>query len=127
MLTAVIGLCVLSAAATLFMRRFMPEYALLVSAVSGCVILVFLLVSSSGLISDIEEIFVQSGLESSVLKLVLKALGVCYLTGFAADLCRDFGQTSLSSKVELAGKLSVLVLTLPLIKEILKTAVELVG
>lgn len=127
MLTAIIGVCMLAAVATLFIKRYAPEYALLVSVVSGAAILVFLLALASGVLSDAEEIFNVSDLDNSLFLLVLKALGICYLTDFGADTCRDFGQTSLASKVELAGKISVVVLTLPLIKQILSAAVELIG
>lgn len=126
MLTAVIGVSVLAAAATLFIRRYAPEYALLVSIVSGCAILLFLIVSATGVLKDIQAIFEISDLDNSVFRLALKALGLCYLTNFAADTCRDFGQTSLASKVELAGKISITVLTVPLIKQILSVAVELI-
>lgn len=127
MLTSVIGVCVLAASATLFIKRYAPEYALLVSVVSGAGILLFLLASVSGLLNEAEEIFDISDLDNSLFLLVLKALGICYITNFAADVCRDFGQTSLAAKVELAGKISVVVLTFPLIKQILSTAVELIG
>ncbi len=123
---AVIGVCLLTAIAVLTVRRFAPEYAILVSAVAGSTVLIALIVSASGLFSDIESTFLSAGIDSDVFKIVLKCLGISYITNFAVDLCRDFGQTSLGSKVELAGKISITVLTLPLIKQILKSAVELV-
>ena len=122
----VVGVCLLSAVAVITVRRFAPEYAMLISLVSGCVVLVALVVTSSGLFTKIEEVFVASGLDIGIFKIVLKCLGLCYITNFAVDVCRDFGQTSLGSKVELAGKISVTVLTLPLVEDILKAAVELV-
>ncbi len=117
----------IGAVATLFIKKYAPEYAMLTAVVSGSVILILLLVSFSGVIDDIESIFAQAKLDDGILKTVLKGLGVCYLTNFATDVCRDFGQTSLGSKVELAGKVTVVLLTLPLIKMIIKTAVELIG
>ncbi|MBO5912225.1 MAG: hypothetical protein J6Q76_02000 [Clostridia bacterium] len=122
----VVGVCLLSAVAVITVRRFAPEYAMLVSLVAGSVVLIALIVTSSGLFTRIEEIFVASGLDIGIFKIVLKCLGLCYITNFAVDVCRDFGQTSLGSKVELAGKISVTVLTLPLVEDILKAAVELV-
>ena len=44
-----------------------------------------------------------------------------------ADSCRDFGFASLGAKAELAGKCAVLALSLPLLSEVLSTALELVG
>lgn len=123
---AIIGVCILTAISVLAIRRYAPEYSILVSAVAGSIVLTALLVSASGLFSDIEDIFLSAGLDGDVFKLVLKCLGVCYITNFAVDLCRDFGQTSLSSKIELAGKISITIMTLPLIKQILDAAVGLV-
>ena len=125
MLITVIGMCVVSAAAIVFVRKYSPENALMVSLASGCVILTVILINSSETLAEIGEIFTSFGLETGVIKAVFKAMGVCYVTLFAVNVCRDNGQTSLASKIELAGKISVAVLALPLIKEILKAAVEL--
>lgn len=127
MTVSVIGVGLIGAVATLFIRRYAPEYALLTAVASGCVILLLIIISFSGLISEIKSIFSSSGLDDGILKTVLKGLGVCYLTSFATDVCRDFGQTSLGAKVELAGKVTIVLLTLPLIKMIIRTATELIG
>lgn len=127
MTVSVIGVGLLGAVATLFIRRYAPEYALLTAVVSGCVMLVLIIVSFSGLIGEMESIFSSAGLDNGILKTVLKGLGVCYLTSFATDICRDFGQTSLGAKIELAGKVTIVILTLPLIKMIIETATELIG
>lgn len=127
MITAIVGVCIITAAATLFIKRYVPEYAMVLSAVSSAAILIAILASASGIIEELDGIFQKSNLDNSVFKAVLKALGLCYITNFASDTCRDFGQTSLASKVELAGKISIVILTLPLINSILSVALELIG
>ena len=127
MLISAIGVGLIGAVATLFIRRYAPEYALLTAVISGSVILILVVVSFSALIGDIEDIFGASGLDNGILKTVLKGLGICYITSFATDVCRDFGQISLGAKIELAGKVTIVLLTLPLIKMIIKTATELIG
>ena len=73
------------------------------------------------------SLFELSGIDSELLVTVIKAMGVCYITGFASDICRDFGQTSLAGKIELAGKITVVLINVPTIKIIINTAVELIG
>ena len=46
---------------------------------------------------------------------------------FAADACRDAGESSLASKVELAGKVAVILMALPLFEAIANTAITLIG
>ena len=55
---------------------------------------------------------------------VLKALGVALLVQICADLCRDCGESSAASGVELVGKLEIIILCLPMIKSIISTAWE---
>ena len=60
-------------------------------------------------------------------QILLKTLGICLLTQTAGDLCRDAGEASLAGKVELAGKTAILLLCLPMFRELLHTAVNLIG
>lgn len=55
---------------------------------------------------------------------VLKALGVALLVQICADICRDCGESSAASGVELVGKLEIIILCLPMIKSIISTAWE---
>ena len=100
---------------------------MVVSIAAGVVILLILLVDLGSIFDAVEQLFISSGLNGEVFKLTLKALGLCYITNFAVDVCKDFGQTSLASKIELAGKIAVITLSFPLIETILKTVTELIG
>jgi stage III sporulation protein AD len=56
----------------------------------------------------------------------LKAVGIGYITEFAADTAIDGGQTALSSKITLAGRTLLFIIALPVIKDLLSLAVRLV-
>ena len=78
----------------------------------------------SPLVTYVESLFsgilIGGELEGSV----LKALGIALLVQVCADICRDCGENSAASSVELVGKLEILVLCLPLIKRIISVALE---
>ena len=59
--------------------------------------------------------------------ILLGALGIGIITGLCADLCRDCREPSLAGYVEMAGRLEILILSLPLIAEILEAVGELLG
>ena len=124
--TIVIGISIITAVTVLFIKQFRPDYALLVTAAAGIVIMLIIISVFTDLLDDISELFEKTGVDSGVFSIVLKSLGICYITSFSADLCKDFGQTSLSGKVELAGKITILIITMPLIKQILESALELI-
>ena len=54
---------------------------------------------------------------------ILKVLAVAYITDFTAQLCKDAGETTIGSKVELAGKVIIFYLAMPILTAIL----ELIG
>ncbi len=58
---------------------------------------------------------------------VIKALGIAALTQICADICRDSGEGSAASGVELIGKLEILLLCIPMIEDILTTVREVMS
>ena len=55
-----------------------------------------------------------------------KALGITLAVQLSADICRDAGEASLGAKLELVGKAEILVLCLPMIRELITLAAEMV-
>ena len=54
-------------------------------------------------------------------RLLIKIIGITYLAEFSADLCKDAGANTLASQIELVGKLSILVLCMPVLTSLLET------
>lgn len=127
MLVSSIGLAVISLIAALFLEHYRRDIALVFTAVCGIVIFIGAVSRFSDIFVVFKEMFSAAGVESDILEMTIKSTGICYVTSFAADLCRDFGHTSLASNIELTGRLSILVIVLPLISYILDTALELAG
>ena len=49
---------------------------------------------------------------------LLKTVGVSLVASTASDICRDCGENSIASKVEMLGKCEILFLSLPLLQDI---------
>lgn len=67
-----------------------------------------------------------AGVNSSYLLLILKVTGIAYLVEIVKNVCKDAGNLALASKVELAGKVSVAVLTIPLVTNVISLVEGLV-
>ncbi len=65
-------------------------------------------------ISGIRSIFSESGADEEYLRILIKGLGICYITELACGMCRDCGENALASQLLLAGKISLLVISLPM-------------
>lgn len=57
---------------------------------------------------------------------VLKALGIAAITQISADVCRDCGEGSAASGVELIGRLELVILCLPMIENIIASVGEVI-
>ena len=68
-----------------------------------------------------------TGVAAPYANILMGALGIGLATGFCADICRDCREPSLASYVEMAGRLEILLLSLPLVAEILELVGELLG
>lgn len=93
---------------------------LLTLAVSAAVLLRFLprLREVFGVFRSLGE---QAGLSDGYLSVILKIMAISYLAEFAASLCRDAGETAYAAKMELAGKLAVILLAVPVIVNMLES------
>ena len=68
-----------------------------------------------------------TGLTGDYAAILFKAVGICLLTQLAGDVCRDSGESSIASKIELAGRAAILLTAMPLIQEVLSWAWELMN
>ncbi len=124
----IIGVCALSVIAaiiSIFIKQYRPEFSSVVSTAASVTVLVLVAEAAIPLIEEYFGIADKLSVDSTVFNIMFKALGISYLTYFAADICRDMGQTSLASKVETAGKFTIVILSFPIIKQIISFVSEL--
>lgn len=120
----ILAICIITAVLAVVLKQQKGEYALMVALAGGTAVILYIL---RGVLAPIEYInskLVNSGVNTEYFAVALKALGIGYVTGFIADVCRDSGQASLASKAELAGKCAIFIISLPLISAVLETALS---
>ena len=101
-----------------------PVALLLVLAFSLIIFLV--VVRQVALIfATLQTISMAAGVNSIYLKTVMKILGIAYLTALVAQLCRDGGSSALALKIELAAKIAILTLALPILLAIIESILQL--
>ena len=78
-------------------------------------------------VEALKELSRRAGLDNGFAQVLIKALAVCCITQLAADICRDAGESALASKLELAGRAAVAVISLPVFMELADIVAGLVG
>ncbi len=100
-------------------------FAFLIAAATSIVIFMLLIGKIGAVIDVLKRLAENSGMENIYLKTVLKIIGIAYIAEFGAQIVRDAGQESIASKIELAGKVLILVLAIPIISIIIETVMKL--
>lgn len=126
-IVSILGVCVISAVVITLLKQYKGEYAILISVVAGTVVFLSIIFDVIGAVKRLDSLLSRTGLETSYLSVALKCLGICTITGFIADLCRDVGQTALASRAELAGRCAVFIISMPLLVSLLETAYKFIG
>jgi len=83
-----------------------------------------LIFSLSEALEVLRGLFSTSGAERYADRMI-RALGLSFLTAICSNLCRDTGESTLASGVEMAGKLAIVWLSLPLVEEIMEMAARI--
>lgn len=116
MVTDVLRLCgfgLIAVILCVIVRQLKPESAIFVSVAAGLMILAAAVKTLSPSVRAISELANSAGINGEFAEVLLKALAISYVTALSADCARDAGEAALGAKLELAGRVSIAALSLP--------------
>lgn len=116
----VIGVAFITTFSAALLKPSKPELSFAVT-VTGVIVILFLIVDAlQNTLTVFSTIAQMTGVENGLLKILLKIVGVGYLTEFGAGLLNDFGSNSVADKVVLGGKITIVLLSMPVIESLLQ-------
>ncbi len=118
-LLKIIGVAFVTAITSILLKSTKPELSFAVTITGIIVILLFILDSMQSTLAIFVNISKLTGIENGLIKVLVKIVGVGYLTEFAAGILNDFGSSAVADKVVLGGKITIVVLSLPVLEGLL--------
>lgn len=112
---------------SLFLKDYRREYAVITGLITAAIVMNYSVECLVNVIKSIRYITEKSGVDIKYFTIVLKVVGVAYVSQFGGELLRDCGEGAVASKVELAGKIFILYLTIPIITSFLNVCIEAVN
>ncbi len=122
---AILGLALVVTVLLIIIRKEKPEVAIILATAAAAVIFLALMKNISQIITVFESLALKSQLNLDYLKLIIKILGLAYLAGFGAQICKDAGEGSMAAKIELAGKIFILSLGIPVMVGLLNMILKI--
>ncbi len=124
---SIVGIALISACLIVVLRRYSPEFSVPVSIIASIIILLISVVFGKEIFEKIEEISSCANISSENIKLIFKAIGICYIAQIGKDICIDCGERALGDKVDLAGKIAIASISIPVATQVLKLVLELIN
>lgn len=117
---SVCGICICASLICKIIERHTREQAVMLSIVVCVLAFLFTLSDIPEIFGKIDEFISMSDFNPDYLRIIFKALGICYLTQFSADICRDCGENAAASAAEIFGKIQLVLLSLPLFENLIE-------
>ena len=125
-IAAIAGIGIVAAAIAVLIKKQNPEYSMMISIGAGVILLILILSQVTPAIRQMSDLVSSAGMPAEYAGILFKSLGVRFLTQLACDSCRDVGETALASKIELAGKVAILIFALPMFQKVADMAISLI-
>lgn len=110
---------------TLTVKRNREDIAILISVVAGIMIFIFMISKLTIVINFLQSLSNKANIDVIYLDTVFKILGIAYLSSFTSEICKDAGESNIAMKVEFAGKILILTLSIPILMAVMKTILKI--
>ena len=116
---AVIG--IIAVLIAIIFKKGREEYSLYIS-IAACIVILLLGIGTLEVILDtINRLQGYIKINKAYINILIKIIGITYVTEFAASICKDSGYQAIGEQVELVGKLSILAISMPILLALLDT------
>ncbi|MBM7867916.1 stage III sporulation protein AD [Heliobacterium gestii] len=121
----VVGVGIIATIFLVILRKQRPELAVQLSIAAGVILFLFVLAKISAVIQVLEDLANKAQINRYYLTTLLKIVGIAYIAEFGSQICRDAGESTIATKVEMAAKILVMVLALPILLALMDSLMSL--
>ena len=122
--TALLGIVTILTAMT--MKQGKAEFSTFVSF-TGSILIAWIAVQLlDGITGSLERLEKLISVDMEYIALLMKMIGVTYVSEFASAICRDAGYSAVAGQIELVGKLTILTIGMPIVFALFELMVAMI-
>ncbi len=121
----IVAIGLVTAVLAITVKKQSPDFSLMITVAGSVLIFVLILPSLGSVINVITKLTDETKIDSSYVMLVLKVVGIAYLAEFGAQICNDANESAIASKIELAGKVLIMLISAPVLISLTETILGL--
>ena len=127
LLAKIIFIAVITLILGITLSKFNSEFKVYITVIFGIVVIFMLFSELKLYLEEIIDLFVRYDIKTEYFSTILKIVGIAYVCDFISLLCKDLDYESVGKKVEIAGKLIILIYSVDIIKIFLDQILLLVN
>jgi stage III sporulation protein AD len=109
------------------LRQQKPELAMQLSVAAAAMIFLLMASRIMQVVDVMQTLSAKARIDQTHMAIVLKIIGIAYVTDFGSQVLQDAGEKSVAGKVEMAGKIVIMLLAVPIMLAIMDTVLKLLG
>ncbi len=125
-ITVVCIIAVIASVLTLVLKKDRPEFSVIIAIAAGAIIIFMILPAAEGAAKLFVSISEIAGIGSEYISVIIKSCVIAIVSGVCASTCRDAGNSSLALKLEIAGRITIIVLAMPVINTLLNVILSVI-
>ncbi len=106
------------------MKDINPTFAFIIILFVGLIIFMSVIQQITIIFQVIQSLGEQAKVPGFYLETVLKIIGIAYIAELGASMTQDAGLHSVSKNIELAGKIFILLLAIPIITAVVEAIIN---
>lgn len=124
---SLVAIGLIAAVLSIILRQYKPEFGIYISLAAGVLILVAVITALRPALDELAKLVELVGMGGVYSESLLKALAICYAVSLATDTCKDAGEAAIAAKIETAGKVAIIIISLPLFGSLVQIITGLIG
>lgn len=122
----IVGIGIVSTILAVLVRRSnSSEFAIFISLATGIIIFFMIMDKLVYVVDTLNQLVKKTNIQITYFSTTLKIIGIAYIVEFGAQISRDAGEDAIASKIELAGKVIIMVLAIPIMLALLELIIKL--
>lgn len=121
----IVGIGIVATVLIVVLKNIRPEFALYISLITGVIIFSMILGELSYVIQTLNTLARRANVEFTYFSTILKIIGMAYVVEFGAQISRDAGEDSIAMKIELGGKVLIMVLAIPILLALMDLIIKI--
>lgn len=122
----IVGIAFVATFILVLLRQYKPEFTIYISIITGIIIFGMVIFKLSSIVEIMQDLSNRLGINAKFFVILLKITGIAYLSDFAINICKDSGENAIASKVELASKIIIVGMSLPILATLLDIIKEVI-